>query len=525
MTVLVVDDQIHVVEGILEGVSWQRLGVSQVWKAYSAAEAKELLLLNRVDIMLCDIEMPGENGLSLFKWTKEQEMELECIFLTAHADFTYARTAMKLESFDYILQPARYEEIENAILRARQKLLKKREQKKYYSYGKTLFEERNQIMDHWMYEWYQEPENEERCLKLLEGMQKMGDSVYAFTPVSLILCHVVEWCNMAWEKDLFRYSCINILEELLQEYMQQVSIGSVSDCEFVFLIYGGKEKQPREQELLCALQKFYLTAQKFFECRLTLYADGRKAFEKTPGVLTKLKRDRINNVAQKTGIYGEREEKEDREIIKPDFKTWEKLLVQGMGKTVYEEAAAYLQKTADAGRLDARALQIFYNDFYRVVSLAQEKTDSVWEDIFLEEKQRDYVLHAYETLQDMLTFLKTVTAFFTEEEKDAGRAVRLVNEIKEYIHRNLESDIRREDIALSVFMNPNYVSRLFKKVEGISLKEYIVQEKMAMARALLQNSLLPVSIVALKVGYNNFSHFSQVYRKTFGISPTDERKK
>ena len=63
MTVLVIDDQIHVVEGILSEVSWENLGVDKVWKAYNAVEAKGILLLNKVDIMLCDIEMPGENGL------------------------------------------------------------------------------------------------------------------------------------------------------------------------------------------------------------------------------------------------------------------------------------------------------------------------------------------------------------------------------------------------------------------------------------------------------------------------------
>ena len=67
-----IDDQIHVVDGILSEVDWDGLGIETVWKAYSAAEAKGILLLNQVDIMLCDIEMPGENGLSLLKWTLDQ---------------------------------------------------------------------------------------------------------------------------------------------------------------------------------------------------------------------------------------------------------------------------------------------------------------------------------------------------------------------------------------------------------------------------------------------------------------------
>ena len=83
-----------------------------------------------------------------------------------------------------------------------------------------------------------------------------------------------------------------------------------------------------------------------------------------------------------------------------------------------------------------------------------------------------------------------------------------VEAIKEYIYHHLDSDIRREDIAVQVFMNPNYVSRLFKKVEGISLKEFIVREKMKMARALLISSQLPVSIVALKVGSVSYTHLN-----------------
>lgn len=111
------------------------------------------------------------------------------------------------------------------------------------------------------------------------------------------------------------------------------------------------------------------------------------------------------------------------------------------------------------------------------------------------------------------SFFENGNILFFRRRGGCGRAVGQVDAIKEYIYHHLDSDIRREDIAVAVFMNPNYVSRLFKKVEGISLKEFIVQEKMKMARALLLNSQLPVSIVALKVGYSNFSHFSQVYRK------------
>ena len=105
INVLIVDDQINVVSGVMFGVHWDRLGISQIYKAYNAYEAKQVLLEKPVDIMLCDIEMPVENGLSLLAWCRKQEMDVETIFLTAHADFLYAKEAVALGSFDYILQP------------------------------------------------------------------------------------------------------------------------------------------------------------------------------------------------------------------------------------------------------------------------------------------------------------------------------------------------------------------------------------------------------------------------------------
>jgi len=62
MKILVVDDQPDVVAGILDGVNWRALHVEKAYSALSAAEAKDLLLREKIDILLCDIEMPGKRS-------------------------------------------------------------------------------------------------------------------------------------------------------------------------------------------------------------------------------------------------------------------------------------------------------------------------------------------------------------------------------------------------------------------------------------------------------------------------------
>ena len=131
MNVLIVDDQERILEAVKSLVDWKRLGVEEVYTAESASVAKKKLETKSVDIMLTDIEMPGENGLGLHKWQKEHYPEITCIFLTSHADFIYAKEAIRNGAFDYILQPAAIPEIEETLgrcieyLKIQESLIKK----------------------------------------------------------------------------------------------------------------------------------------------------------------------------------------------------------------------------------------------------------------------------------------------------------------------------------------------------------------------------------------------------------------
>lgn len=64
MNVLIIDDQVNVVHGMVRGINWQKLHIDRVLTANNADQAKAIITKEKVDIMLCDIEMPGDDGLS-----------------------------------------------------------------------------------------------------------------------------------------------------------------------------------------------------------------------------------------------------------------------------------------------------------------------------------------------------------------------------------------------------------------------------------------------------------------------------
>ena len=147
MNVLLVDDQREIVESLKRGIRWDTIPVEQAYTACSAKEAKLVLTNFHVDVLVSDIEMPEENGLSLCLWAKEHFPELECIFLTSHADFSYAKEAIRMGGFDYILQPVKYEEIEQVLRRVKGKISSKEQIRRLESTRKLVMQQRNTILD------------------------------------------------------------------------------------------------------------------------------------------------------------------------------------------------------------------------------------------------------------------------------------------------------------------------------------------------------------------------------------------
>ncbi len=142
MKLLLVNDAIITVETMKMDIPWEQYGIDEVFTAYCAEEAKTCIQKNPIDLMLCDIEMPGENGIAVLRWVRENNKEIECIFLTCHASFEYAKEAIQLGCQDYLLIPAMYEDIGAAVLKVVNRIKEKQESVRYQDYGKHAVKEK-----------------------------------------------------------------------------------------------------------------------------------------------------------------------------------------------------------------------------------------------------------------------------------------------------------------------------------------------------------------------------------------------
>lgn len=130
MTILLVDDEIIALSALKKRVDWLRYGFTDVLTAQDAASARALFDQHAIDMLLCDVEMPGESGLALVDDVRKAYPATECVMVTCHAEFLYIKQAMKSGVSDYILKPIDYAELEALLTRFAQKKERAREEKR-----------------------------------------------------------------------------------------------------------------------------------------------------------------------------------------------------------------------------------------------------------------------------------------------------------------------------------------------------------------------------------------------------------
>lgn len=113
-----------------------------------------------------------------------------------------------------------------------------------------------------------------------------------------------------------------------------------------------------------------------------------------------------------------------------------------------------------------------------------------------------------------------------EEQKSAKgeRKNPLVAGVKDYIFSHLHSTIQIADIAEHLHVNADYLSHLFRTQEHVTIKRYILQEKIKRSQNLLRYSDYRVQEIGFYLGFSSQSHFTKTFREIVGMNPNEYRK-
>lgn len=127
------------------------------------------------------------------------------------------------------------------------------------------------------------------------------------------------------------------------------------------------------------------------------------------------------------------------------------------------------------------------------------------------------ILRSLEKVQD-----NTVTLALS---KNAKRKQYLVNHAIYYLENHHTQEITLEQLADTLYVSPTYLSKVFKESTGMSPINYLIQVRLKHAKELLANEQLTIREISQAVGYQDAYHFSKLFKKYYGVSPSQLAKK
>ncbi|MBE6911502.1 MAG: helix-turn-helix domain-containing protein [Ruminococcaceae bacterium] len=138
--------------------------------------------------------------------------------------------------------------------------------------------------------------------------------------------------------------------------------------------------------------------------------------------------------------------------------------------------------------------------------------------LLLKEQKKKELLGAdkfSESLIEQLVILALRSVGKNEKSEEIGRMRRALA----FIHYNFRRNIKASDVASHVGYSPNYFSSEFKKETGVEFQKYLQELRLDFSYRLLKLSKLSVTEACFESGFNTLSHFSQTFKKKYGITP------
>ncbi|WP_372661356.1 response regulator [Cohnella sp.] len=530
---LVVDDEIYALKGITQGIDWSDLPITTILEAENVEQAVNLLKEQRVDLVISDIEMPGANGIELLRQIRELTPSTLTIFLTGHARFEYAQEALQYGCFDYVLKPVDHDILKGIVKRAIEEIERLQAQQEFEGTLEIYRRQWTNQLPILVERFWQEilsgkvsasADRLNREFELYDIPLRADDQVLP------ILLSIEQWEVEldARDESIMEYAVRKAASEIILGESSGIVLKDRNELNLVML-YGGLSNR---EQLKARCIEYVKACNDYFHCRVSCYmgvsirvGEVQTSLER----LSQLERANVSEpqsvldsiLAEETGAYANSSAAVMGSNL-PSFTDWANLLDRGN----IDELTASIEKALRSFQEESASretLELFYFGFVHLLfQAANRKGISIYDTVTVHEINEGQAVRTPVLMQAWATkLLVKAGQAFVDRQRDASA---IISRIQSFIHDNLDKEMNRDDIARSVFRNPAYLSRLFRKETGLSLTDYIVQVKIEKAKKLLKETNDKISTIAEDLGYMHFSYFAKLFKKTAGLTPQEYRK-
>jgi len=535
---LIVDDEPYTVDGLYEMLLEAEFPDMDLYRAYSAIEAIEWMNRVKIDIVLSDIRMPGMDGLQLLKEIRARWPRSKVIFLTGMNEMNYVQQALRDGSIDYILKTEGDEPILRAIGSAIEVLKEELRNEQFLLDARARV---RQAMPSLRNGWFRRLLTygaEEVCLSE-SRLNELDCPLHSGAKLLPVLIRVDRWPEemLAADRTLLQFAVENILSELFAEAKLQTVL---MDEHYTMLLLqpaddaNARDLRRREDSLASFAAGTLETAQAVCSqlLRLTISVVCSRDFVEWSDLAEAYYRMRRKLVLGLglgesmqlltcTGGNPGRTESRSHAQLSRQRERLDIALESGRSEEAAEAISAIIEPSGDY----AHYLEAYYTSANLMVGLMNRWgwDQSLAEDNLLERlmdlKSHPTREHAIRYLQETAERLLSFKRDLQEERTD-----RIVERVHRHIREHIGDDLSLTALAELVYLNPAYLSVLYKQTTGQNLSDYIANVRLEKAKELLQHSPLKIHELAAAVGFDNAGYFTRFFRKHTGLGPQEYRE-
>jgi len=498
-SVMLVDDELAVVQGLQKNVDWLSLGAQVVCTACSGREALALFEEHRPDIVITDINMPGMNGLELMEAIQARVPHTTFVILSGYDTFEYAQRSLQVGAIDYVLKPATLPKIMAVVSRAVQRCTEDHLRRR-------LEQELPCLREYFLLRLLRDDPTAEEAEFL--GLTALLDGPFSVALVCLDRSFGVteqEWqLSRLFARDAASGEGVYALPNWGTD--MPVLLHRPADPEGWCKALLEKLQAGCRAEVTVALSCPTASVREAYS-----QARDAMAYKEILGAGRVIRCDRL---ALESDLLPPYPMDRNRSLLEA-MRLGDAALVSRQVRQMYAGL-----KRAPLSYVRAVSIEV-----YGLAATALSERGQLMEDVCRPEQFWTRVGTA-QSVDEICAWVEDRLSEVAGRlnVRRETRHHQVLRELEGIIAARYAEDLTLEGLAKSVFLSRTYVIWLFKQVKGCSFLDYLTRFRMEKARELLLSTGRSVYEVAEQVGYKNSAYFSRVFREHFGHMPSELRK-
>jgi two-component system response regulator YesN len=506
-SLLIVEDERWEREGLVDFLDWKSMGVEIIGTAFDGLDGFEKALTLRPDIIITDIRMPVMNGLEMAGRIREQLPDVRIVVLTGHNEFDYTREAIFLHVDDYVLKPVEEEDMKNAMVRVLKEceLIRSRRHdnerlQEMLQFGARMAAEKR--LSELLHDRIDQEQPEHA--DLLGGAEDLHANSYDV----MVIAPTDSAPREETVRRLLGSPCFIISCDELPGGMAVIlpdpepdTVSSETAAEILIKEWSGARTSMPAIGIGNTASGLPMLKESY---RQALNAAKYGLFYGHAGVITaefeEMARHRFSKQAGKFLAVWQEMSRQLRLHLLALQEKEAHMQFEAMIKSITDTPGAYV-----AALLNALIIEL-----------------SVLADGQGGNKGSIQQLLAMNRLQDMHDYVRNYISEIIHllDEKKNNKDKYIVDKVIRLIDERYGSgELSLTVLADEVFVSPNHLNTMFKKITGRTVHQYLADIRMSKAEELLRTTKLKVSEIAGSIGMSNISYFCSIFKQEFGMSP------